>query len=850
VHHLRTADSPDNLKSEVAPLRIFLGAFLAQFVVSRGGIVLMTLHPQGADGFIMLWFLGSLVAPLFVLGASGSHIRRRLAAKGIEAPFARITVVEILIVISIIAVLAAMLLPALASAKKKAQSLSLLSDLKQIELANQMAQEEGVKPSAGGSAAPRVRRDFPETLLWRPELITDDRGKATLEFPLADSITTWRATVDGISAAGKMGGLELPIPVFQDFFVDLDLPVAMSLGDQIAVPVTCYNYLKQPQDVHLHLATGSWFASPVRDLNLHLEPSEVKSVSVPITVLRVGHHTLRVTGQGTKTADAIEREVRVLPTGERFDYTKNVGLKDVFADTFTVPAEAIPASQSLWLRCYPSRFSEVVEGLDAIFQAPHGCFEQTSSTTYPNVLVLDYLKRMGKLTPEIEIKARKFINTGYQRLLTFEVPGGGFEWFGHTPAHIGLTAYGILEFTDMSRVHPVDPAMVDRTMKWLRDQQNADGSWNQAAGLDMWSGKAPVTAYVAWALAEAGDRSVSLEKALGYLRSHPAEISSLYEKALAANAFLAHDRSDSFGLELVKQLRESAVLDNEKRIHWASKGRSMTYSHGSGMDTECTALCAMALMKSGTAPQSVKQALTWLSARKTQAGTWGSTQATILAIRALLQGSTASLGQDFESTVTVRINDQTIETFHVNKDNSDVMKQIDLSKFLKPGANQIQLRQTPAGELPVLLSGGYWLPAPKLPSASAHPDPLEISLQYDRTTLAVNDQVNCSVTVKNNTGQMINMAIVDLGIPPGFDVDTTAFETMQQNGQIEKHEVTGSQVVLYLRQLSPETAFRFTCAFRAKYPLRVQTPTSAAYEYYQPQNRAESQPVTLQAIEK
>jgi hypothetical protein len=130
------------------------------------------------------------------------------------------------------------------------------------------------------------------------------------------------------------------------------LPVSMSLGDEVSVPVTCYNYLKLPQDVQISLAAGSWFTSQVQNLNLHLGPNEVKSVSVPITVLRVGNHTLRVTAQGTKTADAIEREVRVLPTGERFEYTKNVVLKDGFTDTFTVPAEAIPASQNLWVKLY------------------------------------------------------------------------------------------------------------------------------------------------------------------------------------------------------------------------------------------------------------------------------------------------------------------------------------------------------------------------------------------------------------------------------------------------------------------------------------------------------------------
>ncbi|MDP1560006.1 MAG: MG2 domain-containing protein, partial [Pirellulaceae bacterium] len=41
------------------------------------------------------------------------------------------------------------------------------------------------------TSAPRVRQWFPETLLWRPELITDDNGVATLELELADSITTW-----------------------------------------------------------------------------------------------------------------------------------------------------------------------------------------------------------------------------------------------------------------------------------------------------------------------------------------------------------------------------------------------------------------------------------------------------------------------------------------------------------------------------------------------------------------------------------------------------------------------------------------------------------------------------------
>ena len=180
-----------------------------------------------------------------------------------------------------------------------------------------------------------------------------------------------------------------------------------------------------------------------------------------------------------------------------------------------------------------------------------------------------------------------------------------------------------------------------------------------------------------------------------------------------------------------------------------------------------------------------------------------------------------------------------------------MMKQIDLTGHLQAGDNRLELRQSPAGELPIQITGAYWLPARSSVATTAprQTDLLEIDLQYDRTTLAVNDRLQCAVTVKNHTGGGINMAIVDLGIPPGFDVDAAAFETMQEQGRIAKFEVTGNQVILYLRELSETTPFQFEYALRSKYPLRVQTPPSAVYEYYQPQNQAQSRPEILQVVD-
>ncbi len=134
-----------------------------------------------------------------------------------------------------------------------------VNDLREITLASTAAKSAPQDAGAAAAEASRVHQNFPETLLWRPELITDDQGRARLDIELADLITTWRLTASAVSTQGQLGAAKAVIRVFQPFFVDLDLPVSLTRGDEVSVPAVVSNYLDRSQHVTLALldAPGS-----------------------------------------------------------------------------------------------------------------------------------------------------------------------------------------------------------------------------------------------------------------------------------------------------------------------------------------------------------------------------------------------------------------------------------------------------------------------------------------------------------------------------------------------------------------------------------------------------------------
>jgi uncharacterized protein YfaS (alpha-2-macroglobulin family) len=711
---------------------------------------------------------------------------------------------------------------------------------------------------AGGSGV-HVRSYFPEALYINPEIITDGEGRASVSIPLADSITTWRMAMVASTQSGALGSVNSSIKVFQDFFVDLDLPVTLTQGDRVSIPVAVYNYSGERGDVDLQLKADDWYSlvDDAASKSISVEPSRVGGSQFTVEAKRIGKFKLTLSASmkgGAERQDIVVREIEVIPNGREQNLVFNGRLESTVQHAVNFPASSVPDASKIFVRLYPGPLSQVIEGMDSILRMPGGCFEQTSSSTYPNVLALDYMKRSKKLTPEVHAKAEGYIANGYQRLVTFEVPGGGFSWFGQAPANKILTAYGLMEFSDMSKVHDVDPRLIQRTEQWLAGQQQADGSWkpdssfiNEGATNRYNSDVLRITAYIAWSLENTGYQGPAVEKAKDYIEKHMGSgaKTDAYTLAVLANFAVDYGKDRGFTNQAMQLLLDAHTEKDEQA--WWNADETSVYATGTSASVETTGLAVQALLKWGQASGTARKALAYLAAKKDSSGTWGTTQATIMALRALLL-ATEKGSADVRGTVEVLLNGKPAEKLVLTPENNDLLHQFVFKGGDGKGADTVEIRFDGKGGLAYQVVGQYFLPWDQKPANEA----MSIDVAYDRAHLAQDDIATATATIKNNLPKAANMVMVDLGIPPGFDLlseDLQAYQeksTGMKSGRLEKFSLTATQAILYFDSFAPRDTVTLRFRLRAKYPIRARTFQSRVYEYYDPDVNAVARPVQLE----
>ncbi|HEV7644879.1 MAG TPA: alpha-2-macroglobulin family protein [Pyrinomonadaceae bacterium] len=709
---------------------------------------------------------------------------------------------------------------------------------------------EKADPEKGDPAdlrsTPKLREYFPETLVWSPEIITDKNGKAELKFKFADNITTWKVYTIASTKQGKIGVAEKELQVFQPFFVDLEPPKFLTEGDEIHLPVTVRNYTPEKQRVSVSMAKGDWFsflAQPEQQIDVSSGSAKNAVFGFRATsVVKDGKQ--RVTAIAQTDSDAIEKPVTVKPNGQEIVKTSSQFFSEKAVFNLEFPANALPQTQKAELKIYPNLMAHVSESVEGLLKRPYGCGEQTISSTYPNLMLLKFLKNEGKLKQT----AQKYLKQGYERLLGYQVSGGGFSyWGGKDSPDIALTAYAIRFLTDAQDHISVDKDVVQKAQSWLIAQQRADGSWTKQYSYETTEDLKRTklfTAYVARVLAMSSKEKNEpvLQKALSYLKTRVAEIDEPYSMALLGLAsFDAGDRETAAAM--AAKLGLMAIAEGEG-AYWNLETNTPFYGWGTAGRLETTALVLQLLAKlrseDSASNELISRGMIFMLKNKDRYGVWYSTQTTINVLDAFLSLLRSEDQNSARSeTLSVFLNGNEIQNISLAPDKVDPII-VDVSDKLSPVENRVEIKTSSSSPLMSQLVWAHYIDWKNSEASSTTVNKsraLRLAYTCDKQTAAIMQEINCSAEAERVGFKGYGMLLAEIGIPPGAEVSRESLEkAMEADSSLSRYDILPDRIVVYMWAKAGGSKLNFS--FRPRYGINAQTPASIVYDYYNPEAQA------------
>lgn len=697
-------------------------------------------------------------------------------------------------------------------------------------------------PPYGKQQSGATRSDFRSTIYWNPGIETSKQGDATVSFYSSDAITNFRATLEGLGGAGIPGRCEQKFYVQKPVSITLKTPPSVITGDVMNLQVSISNNTTYPSGGYLKIKVPAHFSAltnqfPKGQGYVSVPAGQTKQLSLPY---RIGLKTTEDQEISVKlsadesTVDASEANIRTLNAG--YPVKQVVGGYGAHTSVKINLIDPVDSTVAVTLNAYPSTMQDVLQGMERMLQQPGGCFEQVSSSNYPNLLVLDLLRQTGDQRPEVESKAKNLLEDGYKQLTAYECPSGGFDWWGRDPAHEGLTAYGILEFTDMSKVFKVDKKMIDRTVNWLKSRRDGQGGWTlNPNSLHGWQNDPVLDCYIVWALAEAGyGKEFSAE--IKHARVQAEQSNDPYQMALLANALLA--MGDPAGQKLSEQLLKKQDANGS----WVGNTHSVMYAYGDCFRIETTALSALALMKSGKKSGPMEKAMEFLFKSKTDYG-YGSTQSTVLALKAIIGYVKLDKSNQMDGSFSVLVDGKKTGDYKFSNKSTEKLQIKGLERYFTNNNPQIEIVFADKNVfIPIDVDVRYASRRPQ----NAPTCPLALSTSLDQKTASVGSTVRMTAKLTNPSAQAQASPMVVLGIPSGLTLQPWQLKKLVEEKQCDFYELWDGFAVFHFENLAGGATRELNLDLRADIPGTYEAPASQAFLYYSNDQRVWSKPEKLE----
>ncbi|KAA0128440.1 TonB-dependent receptor plug domain-containing protein [Chryseobacterium sp. SN22] len=656
------------------------------------------------------------------------------------------------------------------------------------------------------------RFDYREVLYWNPVVETDSNGKAKVEFYNSDANTTFRVITEGISAAGSAGRDETTYAAQSMISIDAKIPQYLTRTDIMSIPVVIKNNAAESRTMTLDVIVPNRVQLVKSDSIITLKPLESGRLYVKIRMDDVIDSNIQF---AVKSGNF--RETMILPfqVGEKgFPHQYSIIDNKTEDLKINIPDHISNSLYSSYF-VYNNRALQMFEDLERLKREPYGCFEQLSSTVYPNVFILDYLKSLGKINAETENEVVRNLKKGYQKMLSYRNRDGGFSYFGSSESDVALSAFALLEFEALKRYIAIDPKIIRDLTAFILSGKNTNGTFRVKRSYETGASSSDYqwsrNIYVLYALSKNGIKD-QLEEAYQVSLKRALAVKDSYQLALMANISSDFGRFQDY--DRIIEILNSQFVRKEVKTK-----ATFTGSWGNSAHAETVALYLMALQKDKRlSPLQLTGVADDLINCNGYYG-FGSTQATTLALEALsgfFAKNEKSYGTD---KPVIKIN------------GADIQQNTSIISALQKGENTIAVSYPAQTGLPYKLEYGYY--SLKAPQSADIPVMMETKLASEN--LKAGEISRMSITVKNKINGPLPMVTAKIGIPAGLTLQNALLKDMLEKKQISYYEIFDNYLVLYWEHFEADETKRINLDLKVEFAGEYTGKASNIYLYYMPE---------------
>ncbi|XP_036329752.1 CD109 antigen-like [Rhagoletis pomonella] len=539
----------------------------------------------------------------------------------------------------------------------------------------------------------RVRRNFFETFAFDDFMSVD--GQDTVVEKVPDTITSW--VITGFSINPKTGFALTSSPTilrtFLEFFVTVNLPYAVKIGEIITLPVVVFNYLHTDTraSVSMEIENDEFeFVAKLSEtkytISTHVRREKTTTVHFAIRPKVTGMITLRISAECPFASDAIIKQLRVEYEGTTVWKNMDFYINGEESKTIqlNIPQNSVPGSEHIEISVMNFLMGSMLnlinsgENFDRLIRSPTGCGEQNMIYSVPNLLVLKYLQSTSITNKTLFEQTKSYLEIGYQRELTYKLSDGSFSTWGREPGITWLTAYVTRIFDEAKSYCFVDDNVLKRGFEFLASKQEADGSFREDgrlldfANLD----KLSVTASVLLAFLQNQQHTTEkykniVNKGLEYVKNNVKQSSDM--RSIALSLYVLQLCQDPMVTELLTILEGKAKTSgNYKWWQYAEQPRNI--------DVYVTGYILLTLME---LKKPIAPTIKWLVLKRNSNGGFASTFETEVGLRALATYAAKYKEMDSNLKIDVHAQGQLLQTFEIGENSTDLNKKIQLPKHIR-----------------------------------------------------------------------------------------------------------------------------------------------------------------------